>query len=578
MKKVVVLLFVVLIVMKVNAQLIPQTGLNESVFLPSGPISCPTSEWKLVFYDEFNGSSLDLNKWVTYYPYAPNGNCAFCRTHGDEGQIYLDENVVVSDGKLKLIAKEEFATWFGQTRDYTSGMIHSKNTFKFYYGKFEISAKIPYGEGFWPAYWLFGDDSNEIDVFEIGCQLPSKLKTNVRTESNGDIYDWSEVYYGENLSQDFYIYTFEWEPNQLIFKINGNEIRRVPRYWTILGQPLYCNDQISAGTYIENLLMPDNPLNLIINLAIGNDNTPFTGPPNASTVLPNLFEIEYVRVYQRIPQEGLYDLCSGRNISGPEVICQGQQTLALPIIEGQHTYTFNGEYSNLTWTVSPGLSIDNITSNTITVHPVSSSYNGPAWVRAEDEIPCSQQVITKNIWIGVPGQPTTIPSGNPPYPMSLGQFVGINIATEPGYPFEYIWSTSGSITKLQENGSQCIVEATDIGVGNFYVNTRNQCGYGPLGGGSVDVKSGGGGGLKLFPNPVKDRLTISKDYLMNEEIGNSTPPEIRIFDEYMNFKVSRTFEKESIQIDFNGFNPGLYIIKIISDNNIVQHKIYYNPN
>jgi hypothetical protein len=74
-----------------------------SVFFAGGNI-CPTESWKLVFQDEFNGTSLDLTKWARYYPCGPGGNdqCEFSRTHGTELQIYKDNNVSVLNGKLLL--------------------------------------------------------------------------------------------------------------------------------------------------------------------------------------------------------------------------------------------------------------------------------------------------------------------------------------------------------------------------------------------------------------------------------------------------------------------------------------------
>lgn len=213
MKRLILPIFAITLINSLYGQIIPQTGLNQQVFLPSGTISCPSASWKLVFYDEFNGNQLDATKWVTHYPYAANGQCEFCRTHGNEGQIYKDENVVISGGTLKLIAKRENATWFGQTREYTSGMTHTTNSFKFFYGKFEMRAKIPSGMGFWPAYWLYGDEGNEIDIFEFGCDKPTWLYTNVHTSYNNAHYDWSEKYIGTNFSNSFHIYTVEWEPN-----------------------------------------------------------------------------------------------------------------------------------------------------------------------------------------------------------------------------------------------------------------------------------------------------------------------------------------------------------------------------
>ena len=99
-----------------------------TVFFAGGNI-CETTPFKLVFFDEFNGTELNTSKWTQYYPYGQNGSdqCSFCRTHStvdkQEGQIYRDENVRVSDGILYLDVKQEAGAWYEFNKKYTSGMI-----------------------------------------------------------------------------------------------------------------------------------------------------------------------------------------------------------------------------------------------------------------------------------------------------------------------------------------------------------------------------------------------------------------------------------------------------------------------
>ena len=75
-------------------------------------------------------------------------------------------------GNLRIEAKEETTICNGRTKHYTSGQAISP--FSLAYGYFEIRAKIPNGDGLWPAFWFWsGCGSNaysEIDVFEFcGC-------------------------------------------------------------------------------------------------------------------------------------------------------------------------------------------------------------------------------------------------------------------------------------------------------------------------------------------------------------------------------------------------------------------------
>ena len=172
-KKLLITLMLAFIILNAGAQENP-----PSVYFAGGNI-CPTEEWKLVFHDEFKGDEVDTIKWYTYFPYGPNNSdqCEYCRTHDSSisQQIFLDENLVVSNGTLKIVVKEEQATWFNAARNYTSGNINSKQDFRTY-SKYEIRCKIPSGMGFWPAFWVFGW-STEIDVFEIGAEDPSTVHT-----------------------------------------------------------------------------------------------------------------------------------------------------------------------------------------------------------------------------------------------------------------------------------------------------------------------------------------------------------------------------------------------------------------
>ena len=143
----------------------------EIIYYPNEDL-CESEQvpYTLVFEDNFDGNSLDLDKWIRYYPDGENGSdqCAYCRTHSkegqEEGQIYKDENVRVENGSVFLDVKNEDATWYHHEKKYTSGMIHAKQTFNDY-AKFEIRCKIPNGYGYWSAFWMFGW-STELDVFE----------------------------------------------------------------------------------------------------------------------------------------------------------------------------------------------------------------------------------------------------------------------------------------------------------------------------------------------------------------------------------------------------------------------------
>lgn len=271
---------------------------QRDTLFPGGNI-CATGDWQLVFADEFNGSELDRTKWATWYPYTNDGSdqCEFCRTHGKEGQVYLDNNVIVSDNSLKLIAQQQEVEWYGLKRNYSSGMIHSLQMFGM--GRYEIRCKLPSGMGFWPAFWMFGDKAVEIDVFEIGCQEPRRQHMGIISWKNHKTFDKRKV--GRtDFSKDFHVFAMEWDPHFVRFFLDGKETWRVslmqPRSGKVLRN---CNPR--EGRYRLQPAFPSEgeKLSIIANLAIGNETTPFTKTPVEATVLPNQMEIDWIRVYQK---------------------------------------------------------------------------------------------------------------------------------------------------------------------------------------------------------------------------------------------------------------------------------------
>ncbi|MCR5430805.1 MAG: family 16 glycosylhydrolase [Eubacterium sp.] len=119
----------------------------------------PTSlDWKLEWCDDFNGESLDKNNWTYDIGKGPAGDGWGNR----ERQYYTDreDNVKVSNGNLKLIAKRES---YGRS-SYTSGRIHTKDKQSFKYGKMEARIKVDNGNhpGIWPAFWMMGTDYDSV--------------------------------------------------------------------------------------------------------------------------------------------------------------------------------------------------------------------------------------------------------------------------------------------------------------------------------------------------------------------------------------------------------------------------------
>ena len=229
------------------------------------PPPSPTAGWTLLFADEFDGPGLDESVWHT--------SLRWGRTNRNEAQYYAEDAFSFQDGVLRISAERR--PMYG--KDYTSGVIASYDRFTFTYGYVEMRARLPAGQGLWPAFWLLTVDEprggiNEIDVFELLGHEPTVLYMTLHwPDVFGRDQDQSQSFSGPDLSQDFHLFAVDWRPEAVIWYVDGIERARV-------------DHDIPAG-----------PMYLIANLAVGGD---WPGFPDATTPFPAFYDIDYIRVYQ----------------------------------------------------------------------------------------------------------------------------------------------------------------------------------------------------------------------------------------------------------------------------------------
>jgi len=263
-----------------------QNKASASESLPFGQ----TGPWNLVFTDEFDGASLDTTKWVTCYPTSKSDDG--CGHTNNELEWYLPKNVSVSNGLLNLTAqKENYAAPDGKTYDYTSGMVTTgKNKtdstpakFAYKYGYAEIRAKVPHGKGIWPAFWMLEADQNnplkwppEIDIMEIlGDDTTKTWMSFHRNDSAGNLVMSPASWVGPDYSADWHTFAVDWEPDAIRWYVDGIEART---------------------SYLDPSNIPNVPMFLLLNLAVGGD---WPGNPDATTVFPSNYQVDYVKVWQR---------------------------------------------------------------------------------------------------------------------------------------------------------------------------------------------------------------------------------------------------------------------------------------
>lgn len=272
----------------------------------SDAVPCNTGEHLLVWYDEFDGSSLDYSKWRV--PSRANYLVAF-----------EPENVEVSDNLLKIIAKNEYIidsfivsydpdVWVTDTFNYTSGWVESNDLYGF--GKFEVSCKIPYGVGFWPSFWMQWADTigyyNEIDVFEFWGR--GDINTPAEVVSTPKLTMWHDdiAYLGRqecaceqvfeiDFSADFHTFSVEWDYYKLIWRIDDVIIREMPHFFYLLEGSAYTCNTLPTNSYVQGMkAYPNDPMRVMFTVGLMNGTV-----PDANTVFPDTFEIDYFKYYKK---------------------------------------------------------------------------------------------------------------------------------------------------------------------------------------------------------------------------------------------------------------------------------------
>lgn len=188
----------------------------------------PPSSWKLSFQSNFSGSTLDRSVWDTCYWWEVG--TAGCTNSGNgEKEWYLPSQVQVHDGTLDLTAKREPTPGYlsnGHQHTYMcrSGMVTSAPGFAFKYGFVQIVAKIPMGNGLWPALWLHVDSEGyepEIDMLEHwGTDPYAKSYLHPLTGAR----QGGVVYTNPDLGKGYHVFSLYWTPTRLSWFMDGHMV------------------------------------------------------------------------------------------------------------------------------------------------------------------------------------------------------------------------------------------------------------------------------------------------------------------------------------------------------------------
>ncbi len=239
--------------------------------------------YKLAWSDEFTTSTLSEDWTFELGDGCPD----LCGWGNNELEFYKKENTRVQDGNLIITAKKENAG----SRSYTSSRLITKGKKSFTYGRIDIRAKLPKGQGMWPALWMLGENitevgwpkCGEIDIMElVGGSAENKDGTIHGTVhwDNGGSY----ANYGGKTSLPFGIFNDEFH----VFSIIWDTEKIV---WLLDNVQFHVIDIRPAG--LDEFHKPHF---FVFNVAVGGN---WPGSPDASTVFPQEMKVDYIRVFQK---------------------------------------------------------------------------------------------------------------------------------------------------------------------------------------------------------------------------------------------------------------------------------------
>jgi len=244
----------------------------------------PGAAWIQIWSDEFNGNNLNDSVWTRQVE-SPG-------RYNQELQTYTNstENAYL-DGNGNLVIKAIHIGKGLDSGDFTSARLNTAGKKLFTYGKIAMRAKLPFGKGVWPAFWMLGANCSEypngtvpwpycgeIDVMEmIGGGINDQIFHGTLHYMDHQGRNPAPTYaftMPSSPSNDFHIYDVEWTPRSITWMIDG-----LPYGTKLMGSDMEAFSK---------------PFFIILNLAVGGT---WPGNPDSSTKYPQYYIVDWVRAY-----------------------------------------------------------------------------------------------------------------------------------------------------------------------------------------------------------------------------------------------------------------------------------------
>jgi beta-glucanase (GH16 family) len=253
--------------------------------VPGNTVEVPEG-YSYVWADEFNGDQINMANWN----YETGDGTEYGLPAGwgnNEKQIYTtsDENSkIVNDEGNSVLAITALSD---NTGGYTSARMTTKDKTGVRFGRIDVRAKFPEGQGLWPAIWMLGENIDliswpgcgEIDITEVLGHETSTLYTTLHYTNASNAHGQDQQVYNlddGSFSDDYHVFSLDWTPESMIFSLDGEQ------YF-----------QISIATDMKEF---QRSFYLVLNVAVGGD---LPGDPDPTTTFPQTMYVDYIRVYSK---------------------------------------------------------------------------------------------------------------------------------------------------------------------------------------------------------------------------------------------------------------------------------------
>ncbi len=552
-----------------------------SLFLLIVSTSADAQRFELVWSDEFDYTgSPSPSSWD--YDLGDGCQIGLCGWGNAELQWYTSSqnNVWVEDGKLHIRALRQQVG----SRQYTSARIVTRNLRMFTYGRIEIRAKLPVGQGLWPAFWMLPTNSvyggwprsGEIDIMEYRGNEPQKVEgtvhywrsgctgsANACRQFNGQTYTLSSG----DFSTNYNVFSIDWDEDGIRWFLNGEQYHEIRRA-TLNAQP-YPFDQ---------------RFHILLNMAIGGNFLPDPNP-NDNITFPATMTIDYVRVFQDVNEKPIVDVISPQQ----NATLNGGENLVIEVEatdnDGEVTevdFFINGTSFGKSTQLPHRLEIENITDGCYQIQVRARDNDGGI---GELDEPTNVTVGTGCERRGYSATPFSIPGTVPlseynyggqgigyfdttPF-VNQGNALGNTFRKTEGVDIEVISGENGPFTVVSftESGEwmEYFIEVAEAG---SYIIKADVIPARGLGGFRMDLNGELLGRYSRFSLPGPNEVYTTRELLNPVQLSQGTHT-LRVTLETNDLKLYRLhFEKEPVSVQET---------ETLLPNGVILHQNYPNP-